>query len=80
MCPRVYSSIAIGLQVLLLLVDLLVAGNVCLEVTVLVLPSVLEGAQLLLKLYGAVLGEYRTKQTSQVLQNFFIQVLADVFC
>ncbi len=62
MCPKVCSSITVGLQVLHLLVDLLVEVNVCLEVTVLVLPFVLEGTQLLLELSGAVMGESRTKK------------------
>ncbi len=53
---RVDSSITIILEVLNLFEDLLVGGNVHLEVIGLKFPLVLEGAQLLFKLSGVALG------------------------
>ncbi len=61
MCPKVYSSVTVCLQALHLLVDLLMLVNVCLEVTVLVLPFVIEGAQLILNLSSTSLGELWAK-------------------
>ncbi len=59
---RVISSITIALEVLHLLEDLLVACNIHLEVIGLVLPLVLEGAQLFLELPSAILGKAWSKE------------------
>ncbi len=56
------SSITISLHALHLLINHLVLGNVRLKVAVLVLPFILEGAQLLLDLSSAVLGKSQTKK------------------
>ncbi len=59
---RVNSIITIMLEVLHLLEDLLMAGNVYLEVISLVLTLVLEGAQFNLELPSAMLGKAWSKE------------------
>ncbi len=60
--PAVNPSITINFEVLHLLVNLLVAGNVCLEFVTLESPFVLEGMELIFQLSDAMLGETWTKK------------------
>ncbi len=57
MSTRGNLSITIVLEVLLLLIDLLVASNICPEVIGCKLPLVLKGTQLLLELSSTALGK-----------------------
>ncbi len=59
---RIDASVTIILEVLHLLVDLFVVSNLHLEDLVLVLMSVLKGAQVLLELPCLVLGKTRSKE------------------
>ncbi len=62
-CPKIDDTgITLCLEVLHLLVDPLVSGNVCLEIIVLVLPHVLDGPKFIFKLSGLALGKSRTKK------------------
>ncbi len=89
-CPKVDPSITTSLQVLHFLIDLLVTGNVHLEVAVLEFPLVLEGSKLLFELSGTALVKpgprkvsmsfLYSAQTLRVFQNSLIQVLVEVFC
>ncbi len=60
--PEVNTSIAISLEVLHLLIDLLVLGNVHLKVVFPELPFVLEGSELIFKLSCMVLSEAGPKE------------------
>ncbi len=59
---KIDTSITVGLEVLHLLIDLLVLGNVRLKVVSLILPFVLEGAELLFELSSALLCETGPKE------------------
>ncbi len=63
-----------------MLVDFLMLGNVCLEVTVLVLSFVREGAQLLLEVSGGALGESQTKKHEPkfLVRSTYIASLAEL--
>ncbi len=56
------ASVTVILEVLHLLVDLLVAGNIELKVVLLVLALVLEVVQIFFQLSGAALGKTRAKK------------------
>ncbi len=59
---EINTSITIGLEVLHLLIDLLVSGDVHLKVVSLILPFVLEGAELFFELSGVLLCETGPKE------------------
>ncbi len=59
---KINTIITFGLEVLHLLVDLLVSGNVRLRVISLILPFLLEGSELFFKLSGASLCETGPKE------------------
>ncbi len=61
-CANVNPSISIILEILHMLVDLLVAGNIGLEAVGLLFSLVLEGAKFLLKLSSTTLGKTPTKK------------------
>ncbi len=59
---KINTSIALGLEVLYLLIDRLVLGNVRLKIVALKLPFVLEGAELFFELSGALMCETGPKE------------------
>ncbi len=62
MSTKIDTSITVDLEVLHLLIDLLVSGDVHLKVISLILPFVLEGAELFFELSGTLLCETGPKE------------------